>query len=185
MPSMNSAPSLSAPLAAPGKDSVAVPLRARLLAAAQWGIPTLGWLGGIAAGGLHLYDGEAGAIAAILRDAKGWELSAFGAFGAMSGFALASLSLVASMSQTERGKHVVDSNPGRYLLRRMVSSMWWWLVPGVVALMHLVLPFSFVEALFFATAAIGVSHAFLALLALTLFFKRYTVDKPAEPGDDF
>jgi len=124
---------------------------------------------------LHPFTGKqetSGFIAWSLSEAKGWELSAFGAFGAMSGFALASLALVASLSGHDRTKVLIDADPGRFLVRQLVRSVWAWLAPALLALVALFTPWAWVEALFIVGACLGSAQGIVALMALSFFFRR-------------
>lgn len=107
--------------------------------------------------------------------ASGWELSAFGAFSAMSGFGLASLALVAGLSTNDKAKEVLDSNAGRGLVRRLLRSTWWWMAPATTALLHIYVRSLLIECAFVALVPVAIGQAAEALLALTVFFRRWTI----------
>lgn len=121
----------------------------------------------------HLLDPKA-VTAAWMAKNDGWQLDAFSGFGAMSGFALASLGLVASLMSHDRARQVLDANPGRYMLRTLVHSMWAWLVPAILALASLLVDSGVAQALFIAAMPVAAGFALRALYALTLFFRRFT-----------
>lgn len=131
-----------------------------LLAVKQFWTPSGGWIG-------HW-----------LATNKGWEITTFAAFGAMSGFTLAAVALVATLSAHPRGQEIIDANPGRFLLRMLVKATWLWMAPGVLALLHVALPYTVTRALFLWTVCVGLAQGAIALLALTLFFKRFTIPRP-------
>jgi hypothetical protein len=137
-------------------------------------VQVAGFAMGLFLGGFHV----AGRLPVTGRLGSGWELTAFAAFGAMSGFSLASLALVATLSTHERAKEVIDENPGRRLLGALVHSTWGWICPALMALVVLVLPSGWPrtwgEGLLLLLVAIGAAQAMLALYALTLFFSRFT-----------
>jgi hypothetical protein len=153
------------------------PIRSFALAHSGTAFWALGLTAGVAASWRHWHSPDS-AFHAWMRASAGWEMSAFAAFTAMSGFGLASLALVASLSTHERGREVIESNPGRAMLRRVVASTWWWMVPGVIALAHVFWPDLLVECCFVATVPITITRAAEALLAVTIFFRRFTVRLP-------
>jgi hypothetical protein len=119
-----------------------------------------------------------GAFAGWFGKSPGWELNAFAAFGTMSGFSLASLALVASMSGHERARQVIDSAPGRYLVRTLVVSTWAWLVAALTALGALATSATIAQSLVIFFASVAAARAVVAMAALALFFRRFTVTKP-------
>jgi hypothetical protein len=128
--------------------------------------------------GMWHYYNPKGTLGAWFVATPGWELNAFGSFGAMSGFALASLALVASLSGHERAQEVIDSNPGRYLLRMLIGSTWAWFIAALACLIALAVGGVWTRVVVIALTSIACARAVLALIALYLFFKRYTVQKP-------
>jgi hypothetical protein len=153
-------------------------LRGYVLDSAEPLLMLLGALVGAVAATIHLTRGEASASAIWMKQAAGWEMDAFAAFASMSGFALAALALVASLSDHGRAKDVIDSNSGRYLLKCLISSVWWWLSAGLSALVDIPSGSRLSEAAFLLLAPLAVSRGFVALIAISLFFKRFTVTKP-------
>lgn len=137
----------------------------------------LGALGGFAIGIWQFTVGSDELNKWVLNH-SGWELAAFGAFGTMSGFGMAALALIATLSAHERGKDAIDSNSGRLMVRLIVRSTWAWLIPGLFALSHLVLPYSGVRALFLGFSGFAVAQGILALMGLTFFFRRFTIPRP-------
>lgn len=109
---------------------------------------------------------------------SGWQLSAFGAFATTSGLALASLSLVASLSNHPRAADVLDANPGRDFIRALITSTWLWLIPAVLALACSFIDSRILRALFIMAATTGASGGVFALLGVTIFFSRFTRRKP-------
>jgi hypothetical protein len=138
----------------------------------------VGLIGGIALGAWQYRFGSP-LIRAWVAANGGWELSAFGAFGTMSGFGMAALALIATLSAHERGKEAVDSNSGRQMVSFIVRSTWAWLVPGLLALVHILLPTCLVLSLLVGACWFAMTQGVLALLGLTFFFRRFTVTKPS------
>lgn len=138
----------------------------------------LGILGGLGAG-VWQYRVGSRIIFAWVENKSGWELAAFGAFGTMSGFGMAALALIATLSAHSRGEEAIDSNSGRMMVRWIVRSTWSWLVPGLVALLHMIYPASFVRAIFIGISVFASAQGVLALLGLTFFFRRFTISRPS------
>lgn len=107
---------------------------------------------------------------------NGWQFDGFAGFGGMSGFTLAALSLVASVAAHPRAKDVIDSTPGRYMLRCLIRATWFWFVPAVCCLLYLLVPRREMAAIVVATALFAIANGFVALLAVSLFFRRFTAE---------
>jgi len=136
----------------------------------------VGGVGGVALGIWQFRIGSP-VIDAWVRAKGGWELSAFGAFGTMSGFGMAALALIATLSAHERGKESVDSNSGRQMVRFIVRSTWAWLFPGLLALLHIMVPTCLVRSVLVGSCWFAMSQGVLALLGLTFFFRRFTISR--------
>ena len=143
-------------------------------------LPNLFLLGGLVGGGFFgswQYRSGSEVVAGWVKTNCGWEIASFAAFGAMSGFGMASLALIATLSAHERGKEAIDSNSGRLMTRLIVRSTWAWLLPGLVALLHIGLPVPILRAFFVGFAWFAITQGILALLGLTLFFSRFTIPR--------
>jgi hypothetical protein len=153
-------------------------LRDGLLEASPAALDIVGATSGVLAG-LWYYFNPRCALGVWFSESKGWELNAFAAFGAMSGFALASLALVASLSGHERAKEVIDSSPGRFLLRTLIRSTWAWFLVALSSLIALVAGAALTRVAVVILASIACARGVVALAALYFFFKRFTVLKPS------
>lgn len=138
----------------------------------------LGCLGGLS-GGVWQYRVGSPVLAEWVKNKSGWELAAFGAFGTMSGFGMAALALIATLSAHTRGEEAIDSNSGRMMVRWIVRSTWSWLIPGLAALLHMVCPGNLVRAVFVGFSVFASAQGVLALLGLTFFFRRFTIPRPS------
>lgn len=136
----------------------------------------LGVFGGLWAG-IYQYCTGSTVINEWFASNGGWEMSSFSAFGTMSGFGMAALALIATLSTHERGKEAIDSNSGRLMVRLIIRSTWAWLIPGLVALLHMLMQDAVIRAIFIGVSWFAVCQGVLALLGLTFFFRRFTVNR--------
>lgn len=90
---------------------------------------------------------------------------------------MAALALIATLSTHERGKEAIDSNSGRLMLRLILRSTWAWLIPGLVALLHMIFSTNLIRALFVGVSWFAATQGVLALLGLTFFFRRFTIPR--------
>lgn len=140
-------------------------------------LDVLGITSGAFGAGWLLLDPATGLIGLWFEKALGWELNAFAAFGTMSGFGLASMALVASLSGHKRAEEEIESENGRFLLKMLLVSTWAWLLPALLALSHVLLQRPIVVAAFILAACWGVARGILALMAFSFFFSRFTKPK--------
>ncbi len=151
--------------------------RGWVLNATPVALEVLGIVGGVLLGA-HQYLRPGSTLGAWFTASKGWELNAFDAFGTMSGFSLAALALVASLSTHQRASEILDENPGRYLLRTLIAATWAWFLAALASLVALAAGSSLVNGVVVLATCWASARGLIALLALALFFKRFTVRRP-------
>lgn len=151
-------------------------LRDHVVNATPWLLRVLGIMVGGWAAVAHSWPGGGSATATWMAGpGKGWELSAFGSFAAMSGFSLAALSFVASLRGHAEARDVLDSNAGRRMLSELIWSTWWWLLAGLVGFGAMLTPWSFVESLFLFAGCFAGAQGLVSLFSVSVFMRRYTV----------
>lgn len=156
--------------------SVRRELRRKVLQTAEWAYqPILGAFCGAALGLAH-WTGVPFELSPLFGD--GWQWAAFSALSALAGFMLAALALAASLQGHERAKGVLDSNVGRFMLRRMVEAMWAWFAAACVALLAGALPAALGAAVFLVALGAAVGWGVTALRAFTRFYARFTKHLP-------
>lgn len=143
-------------------------------------LPTLLWGAGLVCGlGLAIFHGRASGDQTFTFLNRGeWQLDAFAAFGTMSGFSLAALALIASLSGHKRAEELLDDNHGRFLVRTLVHSTCLWFVTATLALACWFSSSIWLETAFLMFVPLGVAGGAVALVALVGFFRRYSEAKP-------
>lgn len=160
------------------ESSINLGIRDRTISLLPRLLLVLGSIGGLGIISWHHFFGCT-VIDVWAASKNGWELAAFSAFGTMSGFGMASLALIATLSAHERGKEAVDGNSGRLMVRLIVRSTWAWLIPGLISLVHILLPVSIVRSLLLGAGWFAMTQGVMGLLGLTFFFRRFTIPKPS------
>jgi hypothetical protein len=130
-------------------------------------LQALGVLFGLVLGGMHLLPDSTSA--AWMQASSGWELKAFGVFASLSGFSIAALSLVASLSSERRDREALASNAGKDLVQQLVNATFRWFYPAVLALSCIFVESHLLEAAFVLSMCFGVAQGFVVLHALRIF----------------
>jgi hypothetical protein len=168
---------VASPTREPSKLHFTLPSIAALLNAAPTAVYVLFAGIGLTLGVFHWSFDESPSFV-LLEKVTSWRIDLFAAFGTMSGFALAALALVASLSTSDRAKEVVDSDSGRYLVRTLLRSAILWFVAAVLSLLAVFTGSRALDALVIAAACVAVGGGVVMMLGLYLFMRPFTVEKP-------